>query len=463
MSPREYFISFRGHDRGPGSRKFPWRTLSRVSQAHFSPGDRILLEGGGEYPGSLLLIDAMGTPNLPITVESYGKGRARILAGHEGGVLLWNSHAVLVSNLEIVGEGHPQNRADGVCVFSDRARGRELGFIVLEDLEISGFGHCGISIGGKEGGGFQNISLRRLHVHHNSFAGIFVWSDTPDYAHRDFSVQECTTHSNSGILGLSQHSGHGILLTSVDTGNIEKCRAYNNGFLNTANVCGPAGIWAAESKRIRISRNESFQNHTASATDGGGFGLDGGVTDSVMENNFSHGNDGPGFLFSQYYGAKPFLNNRMIGNVSENDARKNDNGAVHIWAPDANVLRNCAIVGNRIQLTPAAQGRARALFIEGCTREVNITENSFVGQGSSTFIEVAANQRRLNFRGNRFHNAGGMVRWQGKYFANVPSWLEVLPQADFPAFVGNHLLQGSRRLPHLPKSKYGGEKQTHAE
>ena len=52
---------------------------------------------------------------------------------------------------------------------------------------------------------------------------------------------------------------------------------------------------------IVIQYNESYGDKTAAGADGGGFDLDGGTQEeSVMQYNYSHDNDRPGFLLCQY-------------------------------------------------------------------------------------------------------------------------------------------------------------------
>ena len=92
------------------------------------------------------------------------------------------------------------------------------------------------------------------------------------------------------------HSGSGIILGNVDGGTIEWSRAYDNGRLGNAGV----GIWTHDSTRILIQYNESFDNHTSGDADGGGFDLDGGVTHSIMQHNYSHDNDGAGYGLFEY-------------------------------------------------------------------------------------------------------------------------------------------------------------------
>ena len=71
------------------------------------------------------------------------------------------------------------------------------------------------------------------------------------------------------------------------------------------------GIWTYASNRVTIRSSESYGNRTGGHADGGGFDLDGGVTNSVIEYCYSHDNDGPGFLVWNYEGAP----HRLAGNI----------------------------------------------------------------------------------------------------------------------------------------------------
>jgi hypothetical protein len=433
VSARDYHVDARaGSDAAAGTLDAPWRTLAKAGSVALGPGDRLLLKAGQDHPGSLIL-RAQGTPENPVVVSSYGAGRARIAAGDEGGILLRNAGGVAFSGLEIRGSGSARNAASGLCLFADRGGDEPHEAISVEDVEISGFGCAGVAIGAEGRGGFRGVSLRRVRAHSNAYAGFFSWGGGKGPAHRDVVLKDCVADSNEGIPGLLHpsghgiHSGHGILLSGVDGGLIEGCRAHDNGARSTAHASGPAGIWASDGRRIVIRRSESFRNRTASATDGGGFGLDGGVTDSALEENTSRDNDGPGFLLAQYYGAAPFRGNRVVGNVSTNDARRNDNGAVHLWSPDDDPLTDVLVEGNTVNVSPSDMGRPRALFIEGRTVGLRLLGNTLNGGGVPLLLEVTPLQRGLVCRGNVF-SPREAVLWQGRFFETAARWREAFPQ-----------------------------------
>jgi hypothetical protein len=78
-----YYVSPNGNDNNNGtSPGSPWRTIQRAQQVTQSmqPGDRILFERGGVYPGKLNL-NASGTAANPITFGAYGTGPDPVISG----------------------------------------------------------------------------------------------------------------------------------------------------------------------------------------------------------------------------------------------------------------------------------------------------------------------------------------------------------------------------------------------
>jgi hypothetical protein len=77
-----YYISNDGHDENPGTIDEPWRTISKVNAINFTRGDSILFEGDHLFKGSIRLNDQdAATAEYPVTISSYGKGRAIIDGG----------------------------------------------------------------------------------------------------------------------------------------------------------------------------------------------------------------------------------------------------------------------------------------------------------------------------------------------------------------------------------------------
>jgi hypothetical protein len=67
-----YVDSNNGDDQDDGlSDKSAWRSLDRLQQANFNPGDTIMFKRGSQFSGTLY-VDYSGTPDKPIVLTSYG-------------------------------------------------------------------------------------------------------------------------------------------------------------------------------------------------------------------------------------------------------------------------------------------------------------------------------------------------------------------------------------------------------
>jgi hypothetical protein len=77
---RTYYLDPVGSNSADGlSPGTAWRTLDRLHGVVLAPGDRVLLRGGARFTGMLQLDQAdAGNAAKPVTIGSYGQGRATI-------------------------------------------------------------------------------------------------------------------------------------------------------------------------------------------------------------------------------------------------------------------------------------------------------------------------------------------------------------------------------------------------
>ena len=76
-----YVDNIAGNDSNPGtSESTAWKTVTRVNQASFAPGDRVLFKRG-EIWREQLTISAAGIGNYPVFFEAYGSGNAPVISG----------------------------------------------------------------------------------------------------------------------------------------------------------------------------------------------------------------------------------------------------------------------------------------------------------------------------------------------------------------------------------------------
>ncbi len=94
------------------------------------------------------------------------------------------------------------------------------------------------------------------------------------------------------------------------------------------------GLWIAHLDHVLIESNESHHNQSrhfdSVAANGDGFNFEGGVTNSVMQYNYAHDNDGAGYSLCEYSGAAPHSGNTLRYNISSNDSRRNNYGGISI-------------------------------------------------------------------------------------------------------------------------------------
>lgn len=317
----DYYVSPRGDDGHPGTLQQPWRTLAKVNATSFQPGDRILLEGGQVFQGPLALgADDRASAARNIVISSYGAGRATIDGGRGRAVSIEDCDYVVIQDLRLVGAGRKSgNSAHGL--YLARSRGTS-----ITRLEVSGFQHAGIYVTGS-----SDVRITHVHAHNNGFAGIHSGGERS----RSLYVGHCLAENNAGDPSIrNNHSGSGIVLGHVDGALIERSEARYNGWDMPWTGNGPVGIWVHDADRVVIQHCVSHHNRST-ALDGGGFDFDGGVTNSVLQYNYSHNNFGAGYLICQYEGAPRFANNIVRYNISHDDGLFDHNAGIFVWVGGA--------------------------------------------------------------------------------------------------------------------------------
>lgn len=432
----DYYVSPNGSDDNAGtSPSRPWRTIAKVNSWDFKPGDRILFQGGQSFPGNLAFSAAdAGTFAKPVTVGAYGTGRATILAGDGTGILVENAGGFSISNLIVVGENRTTNRGNGVCVLNRLPGAVKLGFVRIDNVDAGRFGTSGIVVGGdppdSSKSGFDDVRITRCKVHDNAYYGIHVtgaWNPSASgYANRRVYVGHCKAYDNPGDPAFQKnHSGNGIMVEEVDGGMIERCVAYNNGYLCNYPGGGPVGIWAHAANKVIIQYNESYNNRTGKSVDGGGFDFDGGVSNSLLQYNYSHGNDGAGYLLYVYKGAPhTFRNNVMRYNISEDDGRKNTYSGIYV-GNDGSGVSDLEIYNNTIYISlSTGAAKPRAVLVRGTTN-VHFRNNIFAAIGGVPVLDVAEKQPGLLFQGNDYwagENGKLAILWAGETFDSLDGW-----------------------------------------
>ena len=422
----DYYISTLGDDANAGTSAAPWRSLAAANQRAFLPGDRILLRGGDAFDGTLQFDAAdAGSASMPLTVTSYGTGRATLRAATGRGISAYNTAGISISNLVVVGSGGP---VSGIVFYADLAGGVKLASVRIDGVDVSGFGLDGIEIGSWNGTtGFSNVRITNVSAHDNARTGILTYAQLPN-AHQSVYVGYSRAYNNTGIASATTNTGSGIVLGGVDGGTVERSVAHDNGRLCTAGA-GPVGIWTYDSRRIVIQQNESYDNRTGGAADGGGFDLDQNVSESVLQYNYSHGNDGAGYLLAHAPLNDSHAGNTIRYNISENDGRRNSYAAIEVWGRTIGT----EIHNNTVFVSPAPAGTPRAVRIGNATitdrvaASLHLRNNIFVTAGGLPVVDVSATQSTatdLRFEGNGYFASGAALAlgWGGATYGTLSAW-----------------------------------------
>lgn len=393
-SAAPWYVSPNGNDNNSGlSPSAAWKTISKVNKKAFAPGDTIFFEGGGTFSGTLSP-SRSGSATAPITYDSYGTGRATISSGSNNGLTGSNVSGIAVRNLNFIGSGPWSNTADGVF-FS----GANKTYIRLDRLTVSGYGGRGVYFKAGNSGGFSDVQITNVTSNNNIFTGIEIGGvyqpgSISRYNNRNFYIARCLVFDNYGKATFNNHSGDGILAWDIDGITIERCVAHHNGRDNS-HCGGPIGIWVWQATNAVIQFNESYSNLDGSGCDGGGFDLDGGTTSSVMQYNYSHDNDGAGYLVYKFSGAAPLKNCTVRYNISQNDGRTNLAGIVTGGGVD-----NIQVYNNTSYAGP---GSRAAIDIWGDTYNSAVRNNILLSDGSVPVVIGAS----ATFQGNLYWNYAG--------------------------------------------------------
>lgn len=408
-----YYVSDSGDDHNPGSITKPWKTLDKINQTDLKPGDNILLKGGAVFKGTLRLDSCdSGEEEKKVIIGSYGSGRAIIDGAHAEGIVVKNCSHFIIRDLNVKGSDRKGgNVTDGVYIKDSK-------YFDLDSLELFGFQHSGLHVHV-----CNEIKITNVYAHDNGFAGIHVtgttMNDPVNYDNENIYIGYCIAGNNPGDPTVTKgHSGNGILVSSAKGGIIEYCEAFNNGWDMPWTGNGPVGIWIWDCTNFVIQYCIAHDNKTNPvAADGGGFDFDGGVSNSILQYCLSHNNQGAGIGLFEFGAAKPWENNIVRYNISQDDGIING-GSLAIWRNDTlGTMRNCEIYNNTFYNTT---GRGNSLWIYNNWPGFHFRNNVFVYK--SSFLFPGQKLSTELFQGNCYWNLTGNQTIAG--YRNLEEWVQ---------------------------------------
>lgn len=407
-----YYVSNDGNDENAGTKARPFKSIEKVNTLHLQAGDTVYFKSGQTFKGSLSLVQGiMGNAKKPVVITSYGKGMAMIDAKDSTGLKVYKASYLKIKNLKLVGSGRKTgNVKDGLAIIN-------CDHVTADHLDISGFQKSGLLIYSS-----QNILADNVFVHDNGSAGITVEGPYQTRQSRDIKILNCRAENNPGDpTNLDNHSGNGIIVGNCRKVLIDHCTATNNGWDMPRIGNGPVGIWAYEADSVTIQHCLSYQNKTSKGgADGGGYDLDGGVTNSIVQYNVSYDNQGSGYCIFQYWGASPWHHNIFRYNISENDGTVSDSQAgLYIWnsSDDEKQFHDCEVYGNIIYNSKVA---AICFSDKSESKGIRMYNNVFVGR--DTLIRGKDKIGDVRYWGNDWWSIESKFYVDG--FKDLKTWAE---------------------------------------
>jgi hypothetical protein len=461
LEPRQllstFYIAPHGNDHASGlSISAAWKSIDRVNHQTFHPGDVILFQSRHSYHGSISLNSSdSGTPTNPITISSFGPGRATIRSGMNAGLNVNGVSGLVIHRINFRGGGMHNNHTSGLSFF-DGTPNRVMDGIAISNIAVSGYGQYNIKMESWPASAhYQNVRIVHASLNSTLEGGLWI-SGAANNVHKNIYVGYVNSFNHPGSGTDSKVTGNGIFVADVDGAVIEHCLAFDNG----QNGRAPVGIWAAGSNRVTIQYCESYDNHTKSNTDGGGFDFDWDTTNSTMQYNYSHDNDGPGYLICAD-------NHKSDGNViryniTQNDARKNGHGAILLYGN----AKNLKVYNNTVYMSPTGNGSSAAFnaFHTGNTSmaNVDVRNNIFYTTGGVSVVDVDsafANNRSNSLVANNYYSGKGrfQIKWNGRNFDSLPDFRNSTGQEKVNGmavgYQGNPRLKDAGKAPTLHNTK----------
>ena len=407
-----YINAQEGNDNNSGTKKNPIRTISEANRRIEKQPVNLYFAGGQTFDSTLVLKNIQNSDTIPIVISSYGEGMAVIDGGNSESVRVENSSLLRIENLSLKGNGRKGgNTTNGLHLQNSSS-------CVIWNIYSEGFQKSGVNLYD-----CRNVEVRRVIAYGNGFCGINVMG-SDKLLSKNILIQDCKAENNPGDpTRLDNHSGNGILVGMSDSVIIDHCVATNNGWDMPRQGNGPVGIWAWMSDHVTIQYCISYRNKTSEGgKDGGGFDLDGGVTNSVIQYCLSYDNQGAGYGLFQYPGASDWSNNVIRYCVSINDAHTTEgSGSFFIWngSDESKQLTNCYIYNNVAfnSLTPV-------ISYENASEHENFifSNNIFLGSGQL----ITGINKGSRFLVNVWWSADGDIKF-GK-FGSLAEWAKATGQ-----------------------------------
>ncbi|MCU0457386.1 MAG: right-handed parallel beta-helix repeat-containing protein, partial [Bacteroidales bacterium] len=332
---KTYFISPFGEDSRSGlSVKDSWKTLDRVNQVIFQPGDQILFETGGIWYGQLKP-QGSGEEGKPIILSSYGDGHKPVInigRAEGAGIRLTNQSWWEISNMEITSGAPPETGIgrQGIVAVA-KGENQQLKHIVVRNCyvhdiwgqmggntEYTGYYSCGILVNIQRERSrdrtrpvttrIDDVLIENNRIERFDKCGIISWGPQNNVIVRN------NVMDNLG--------GDGIFVNGPYRGIIER-NVVRRSCMRSGNLDIPdskdwwphtAAIWIQNTVETVMQFNEVYDTGREKTNgDGNAYDFDFNCKNCICQYNYSRNNHGFLLIMNNTFG------NIARYNISEND------------------------------------------------------------------------------------------------------------------------------------------------
>jgi len=413
-----YVDATNGSDSNNGtSQATPWKTLGKVNATTFSQGDSILLRAGQQWIEQLNP-KGSGVAGNPITIGAYGDGPRpyidgrNVAGGGSGGaaVLLQNVSYWTISGLEVVNDNGKNNigtvnspgaNRSGILVNNTSGTGKH-GITIINNYvhDVNG---CSVCSGAnpQTNGGIAVLAdaMNGLSNGASSWEGVQILDNIVENVGRtgivfnDYStgflfylVSQDALSKNLTISGnrLKNIDSDGIIVSGSINNMIDHNVVDGAGLVTVSGSSEPGsvGMFVAKTTNSVMQYNEvsGVQTHVV---DGEAYDIDLLTSNTVVQYNYSHDNEGGAFLlmggnFSGTGGVVRY-------NLSVNDAY----GANGVFTLSSGLMSGVNIYNNTVYIAPGLN--AHPTYQEGWSGDNNnswyFRNNVIVNLGTGTWVQ----------------------------------------------------------------------------
>jgi hypothetical protein len=176
-----YYVRPGGNDLNNGqSIEAAFKTVTKVNTLDLNAGDSVSFEGAQLFAGNLTFdANDSGTAASPVTIGSYGVGKATINGGSSSAIVGTNTAGFVVQNLNVIGAYNAStatgaSNSHGILFWNTNTSGPKLSFLRIDNVDVSGYRSVGIFVtaGSSAKIGYDDVRISNSVAHDNGSAGI---------------------------------------------------------------------------------------------------------------------------------------------------------------------------------------------------------------------------------------------------------------------------------------------------